>query len=233
MNIQGFQKTTLLDYPRHVAATIFLGGCNFRCPFCHNGDLVSVGNNTTRFSTEEILTYLKKRKNLLDGVCITGGEPTLQHELASFLEKIKDLGLSIKLDTNGYRPQILKELCSADLIDYVAMDIKGTPQKYAKICGLQEIDLAKIEESIDFLRNGTIEYEFRTTVTREFHQESDFQEIGRWLSGAKIYYLQGYQDSPQVISRTFTAYTFEELTQFQLLLKNYISTIEIRGVDHL
>lgn len=233
MNIQGFQKTTLLDYPKHVAATIFLGGCNFRCPFCHNGDLVLSCDTQSSFSPEEILAYLEKRKKILDGVCITGGEPTLQPELAAFLEKIKALGLSVKLDTNGYRPEVLQELCQADLVDYVAMDIKGVPEKYTTICGLQEMDFSKIEKSVDFLRNGGIDYEFRTTVTKEFHQRADFEKIGAWLSGAKAYYLQGYQDSPQVISRTFHAYTLEELAEFQLLLKNHISTVEIRGVDGL
>lgn len=253
LNIQGFQKTTLLDYPKHVASTIFFGGCNFRCPFCHNGDLV-LSCNSNIFSQKEILAYLEKRKRILDGVCITGGEPTLQQGLASFLEKIKELGLSIKLDTNGYRPQILKELCNFGLIDYIAMDIKGTPEKYANICGLQHMDFSKIEESVDFLKNGNIDYEFRTTVTKEFHTKEDFETIGSWLSGVKAYYLQGYQDSPQVIahiipsitdnknigaadflpvlSHSFTAYTFQELCEFQLLLKNYISVVEIRGVEN-
>lgn len=230
LNIQGFQKTTLLDYPKHVAATIFFGGCNFRCPFCHNGGLVQDSNTTTVFSPEEILTYLKKRKNVLDGVCITGGEPTLQKNLSDFLEKIKQLGLFIKLDTNGYQPQVLKDLCTKGLIDYVAMDIKGSPEKYASICGLEKIDFSKIQESVTFLKTNTIDYEFRTTVTKELHLKDDFEKIGTWLTGAKAYYLQGYQDAPQVISHTFTAYTMKELTIFQQQLQNYIPTVEIRGV---
>ncbi len=232
MNIQGFQKTTLLDFPKHVAATIFFGGCNFRCPFCHNGDLVLSPNLNPAYSPEEILAYLKKRQKILDGVCITGGEPTLQPQLASFLSNIKELGLAVKLDTNGYRPEVLKDLCEKGLIDYVAMDIKASPPKYATICGLDQMDISRIQESIDFLRDSKLDYEFRTTVTREFHTEADFAIIGKWLAGAKAYYLQGYQDSPQVISHSFSAYSLEELQGFQKLLSAHIPLVEIRGVEH-
>lgn len=232
MNIQGFQKTTLLDYPGHVAATVFFGGCNFRCPFCHNGDLVLSPNTPAAFSPEEVLAHLEKRKKILDGVCITGGEPTLQKDLASFLEHIKQLGLAVKLDTNGYRPTVLKEVCKQGLVDYVAMDIKGSPEKYAAICGLNQMDFSRIEASVSFLMEGTVDYEFRTTVTRELHKKEDFSSIGSWIAGAKAYYLQGYQDSPQVICPEFTAYTPEELAEFQKLLQTYIPRVEIRGVEY-
>lgn len=232
MNIQGFQKTTLLDYPQHVAATVFFGGCNFRCPFCHNGDLVLSPSQIPAFSSAEILAYLEKRKKILDGICITGGEPTLQGELAPFLKQIKELGLAVKLDTNGYRPKILEELCQAGLIDYVAMDIKGSPEKYASICGLSQMDFSNIEASVEFLLKGTVEYEFRTTVMQEFHKKEDFKTIGQWLKGAKAYYLQGYQDSPQVISPGFHGYSFAELTDFKELLTHYIPFVDIRGVEH-
>lgn len=232
LNIQGFQKTTLLDYPKHVAATVFLGGCNFRCPFCHNGDLVLSPNTTAAFSPDEILTYLKKRKNILDGVCITGGEPTLQKDLASFLDAIKQLGLSVKLDTNGYHPEILKSLCYQGLIDYVAMDIKGAPEKYKNICGLSQMDFSRIQESVSFLLSGNVDYEFRTTVMKEFHTEEDFIAIGNFIANAKAYFLQSYQDSPQVISPGFHPYTLEELTHFQGILKETIPNVEIRGVDN-
>lgn len=232
MNIQGFQKTTLLDYPKHVAATIFFGGCNFRCPFCHNGDLVLSPDREPGFPSEEILACLDRRKKILDGVCITGGEPTLQPELAFFLGRIKDLGLSVKLDTNGYRPDVLRDLLQSGLVDYVAMDIKGAPDKYAAICDLSHMDFSRIEASVDFLMTGAVEYEFRTTVVRELHEEKDFLEIGRWLSGARAYFLQGYQDSPHVISSGFTAYTIEELQKFLKLLKIDIPSAEIRGVEH-
>lgn len=232
MNIQGFQKTTLLDYPQHVAATVFFGGCNFRCPFCHNGDLVLSPDRAPAYDPEEILAYLTKRKNILDGVCITGGEPTLQPDLGPFLEQIKKLGLSVKLDTNGYRPDVLKELCGAGLVDYVAMDIKGSPHRYPEICGLSRMDFSKIAESVDFLKTDTVDYEFRTTVVRELHKAEDFRQIGDWIAGARAYYLQGYQDSPNVISPGFTAYTLEELTAFLPLLRDKIPTVEIRGVEH-
>lgn len=233
MNIQGLQKTTLLDYPKHVAATIFFGGCNFCCPFCHNGNLALSPNTTPAYNPSEILNFLKKRTGILDGVCITGGEPTLQEELVPFLSEIKNLGLSIKLDTNGYRPQILKELCQSGLVDYVAMDIKGAPDKYAEICGLSQMDFSRIADSAAFLLGGSIPYEFRTTVTRELHQKEDFAAIGSWLSGADAYYLQNYQFSPQVISPRFSAYTIEELTSFRDLLLKSISHVEIRGTDSI
>lgn len=232
MNIQGFQKTTLLDYPGHVAATVFFGGCNFCCPFCHNGDLVLSPNQSAAFTLEEILAYLEKRKKILDGVCITGGEPTLQKDLVPFLERIHGLGLAVKLDTNGYRPDILKDLCRQGLVDYVAMDIKGAPDQYASICGLNQMDFSRIEASVSFLLEGTVDYEFRTTVTREFHKKEDFIAIGSWIAGAKAYYLQGYQDSPQVIRPGFTAYSAAELTEFKNLLLKYIPRVEIRGVEY-
>ncbi len=232
MNIQGFQKTTLLDFPGHVAATVFFGGCNFRCPFCHNGDLVLSPDKTPEFSPEEILSYLKKRQNILDGVCITGGEPTLQKDLASFLVRIKELDLAVKLDTNGYRPEILKTLCKEGLVDYVAMDIKGAPYQYARICGLSKMNLSQIEASVEFLKEGTVDYEFRTTVVRELHTADDFGAIGAWIAGAKAYYLQGYQDSAQVISPGFTGYSLTELQAFQKLLGAWLPHVEIRGVDH-
>lgn len=232
MNIQGLQKTTLLDFPGRVAATVFLGGCNFRCPFCHNGDLVLSPATEPAFSRDEVLSYLKKRSRILDGVCVTGGEPTLQPDLASFLAQIKALGLAVKLDTNGYRPEVLKALCRESLVDYVAMDIKGAPRQYARICGLPQLDLARIEASVDFLKEGTVDYEFRTTVVRELHTAEDFVAIGAWIAGAKAYYLQGYQDSAQVISPGFTAYSLSELQAFRKLLETRIPHVEIRGVEH-
>ena len=232
MNIQGFQKTTLLDYPGHVAATVFFGGCNFRCPFCHNGDLVLFPNRPAAFSSEEVLSYLKKRQRILGGVCVTGGEPTLQEELPDFLKDIKELGLAVKLDTNGSRPHVLRELCERGLVDYVAMDIKGAPEKYADICGMPGMDISRIQESVAFLLEGKVEYEFRTTVVRELHEEADFHAIGDLIRYAGAYYLQGYQDSPQVISPGFSAYTLEELNCFRELLLPYIYKVEIRGVEY-
>lgn len=231
LNIQGFQKTTLLDYPQHLAATIFFGGCNFRCPFCHNKDLVLSPEKAPAFSPEDVLAHLKKRRHILDGVCITGGEPTLQPDLMPFLHSIKELGLKVKLDTNGYRPDMLKEFCQAGLIDYVAMDIKGAPDSYAKICGLSAIDVSRIKASAEFLLTGAVEYEFRTTVVKELHKKEDFQIIGCWLLDAKAYYLQSYEDSPSVISPGFSAYTLEELQELLKLLQEAIPLAKIRGVE--
>lgn len=211
MLILGLNKTTLLDYPGCVAATVFTGGCNFRCPFCQNSGLVlepfveDSSRDSTRDSTrgaiseEEILTFLKKRKNVLKGVCITGGEPTLQADLPDFLDRIRKMGYRVKLDTNGYQPEVLKELLTEGLLDYVAMDIKNCPDKYAKTAGLDFVDtgvnLERINKSIELLLGGDIEYEFRTTVVKELHTLDDMVQIGEWIRGAHAYFLQKFQDS--------------------------------------
>lgn len=230
MNIFGLQKTTLLDYPGLVAATIFLGGCNFRCPFCHNGDLLE-GTSEEQIPEEEIFKFLKKRASILEGVCITGGEPTLQPGLEPFIAEIKSLGLSVKLDTNGYRPDVLKALCRKGLIDYVAMDIKSGKSGYAKVAGCAGLELSKIEESIQFLKNGAIPFEFRTTVVRELHTAEDFKEIGPWLEGYSDYYLQNFKNSEQVLTPGFSSYTKEELTVFKDLVSPYIKHVKLRGID--
>ena len=198
MKICGFNKTTLLDYPGRVACTIFLGGCNFRCPFCQNGALVVEPDTQPEYSQEEILAFLKKRKGILDGVCISGGEPTLAPELPEFLSRIRELGYDVKLDTNGSRPSVVKNLAAADLINKVAMDIKACPSNYHVLTGVHA-DLDGIRETAGWLLDGHLDYEFRTTVVRELHSEKDFQEISRWLSGAKAYYLQAYRDSDGVL----------------------------------
>lgn len=231
MQILGFQKTTLLDYPGHVAATIFLGGCNFCCPYCHNKDLVLTPDEVSVIPEETVFSVLKKRQGILDGVCITGGEPTLQPDLKEFIQKIKSLGYLVKLDTNGYRPSVLKDLCKAQLIDYVAMDIKHAPEKYNLIANRRNFFIDLISESVSFLKEGLIPYEFRTTVIKEFHKEADFIAIGKWLSGADAYFLQSYKDSERVISPGFHAYTKKELEHFCSILKSNIKKIEIRGIE--
>lgn len=232
MGIHGFLKTTLLDYPGKVACTIFFGGCNFRCPYCHNGDLVLSPGDLPIIPKEEVLSHLKKRQGILDGVCITGGEPTLQPELSSFLTEIKNLGYEIKLDTNGSNPQVLRSLCEDGLIDYVAMDIKHTPSQYAKICNSPGFSMEAIQESVSYLLSDQIPYEFRTTVVRELHSIDDFREIGAWITGAAAYYLQPYRESEQVIHPVFSSYTLEELNEIRsILLKNHLSHVEIRGID--
>ena len=231
MRICGFNKTTLLDYPGKVASTIFLGGCNFRCPFCQNGILVVAPGEQPDYSQEELLTFLKKRKGILDGVCISGGEPTLSDGLEEFLGKIKELGYAVKLDTNGSRPKIVKLLAEAGLIDKVAMDIKACPDNYGNLTGIEKPDMDSIFETADFLLHGNLDYEFRTTVVRELHTQKDFEEIAGWLTGAKEYYLQAYKDSDGVLRPGYGSYTFEELQNFQKILQKTILSVGIRGID--
>lgn len=231
MRIHGFQKLTLLDYPGKVACTVFAGGCNFRCPFCHNGHLVQHPEEEPVIPEEEIFAVLQKRKGILDGVCITGGEPTLDPDLESFAEKIKSLGYQVKLDTNGYRPEIVKRMVERHLVDYVAMDIKNAPARYAETAGVRGMDVLKIKESVEFLKSGAVEYEFRTTLTRELHGREELEAIGRWIAGADRYFLQNYRESEQVISPVFSGYAKEQLEQFAKILRLYVKEVYIRGVE--
>lgn len=231
MKICGLNKTTLLDYPGRVACTIFLGGCNFRCPFCQNSGLVLHPGQQPEISREEILAFLKKRRGILDGVCITGGEPTLAEDLPDFLQQIKELGYKIKLDTNGSRPDTVKSLAKDGLIDMVAMDIKACPDNYPFLTGLSHPDMDSVFETVHFLMNGNIDYEFRTTVVKELHSEKDFREIGQWLAGAKAYYLQAYRDSEEVLQPGFSSYSLKELEHFRSILLETIDLVEIRGID--
>lgn len=229
MQIHGFNKLTLLDYPGKVGCTVFLGRCNFRCPFCHNAGLVLAPDDEPVIAEEDVLAVLEKRRGILEGVCVTGGEPTVSENLADFLEKVKRLGYPVKLDTNGYQPKILKRLARDGLIDYVAMDIKNSPHKYALTAGIEHFDMSRIQESVSYLMEGSLEYEFRTTVTRELHQKSDFTVIGEWLKGCSRYYLQTYRESEHVIKPVFTAYSEEELCSFRDILSKSIKVVEIRG----
>ncbi len=232
MRIVGLMKTTLLDYPGKVASTIFTGGCNFRCPYCHNGDLVLNHTTMEPYSEEEIFSHLNKRKNTLNGVCITGGEPTLQSELPDFIRKVKTLNLLVKLDTNGTNPALLSSLLNEGLLDYVAMDIKHCKSKYNDVACMNPLDLQSIEDSVEILKNSSIDYEFRTTVTRELHKMEDFQEIGKWIEGSKAYYLQPYKESEQVISKIFTTYSAAEFDEIVNILNNYnIGNIKVRALD--
>lgn len=232
MLIHGFQTLTLLDYPGYTAATIFLGGCNFRCPFCQNAGLVLHSESEPTIPTEEVLAFLKKRKRVLDGVCITGGEPTIEPELPELISTIKEMGYLVKLDTNGSHPDILKVLCQQGLLDYVAMDIKSSPSGYGKSAGLSRPDLDAIRESVRFLMEGSVDYEFRTTVCRELHGAAEFTEIGDWLSGCRRYYLQAYRDSDHILKPgCFSSYTREELEDFAALLRKKIPLVDIRGID--
>lgn len=231
MKIYGLNKTTLLDYPGKVAATIFLGGCNFRCPFCQNSSLVLNPSAQPDIPVKEVLSFLKKRKGILDGVCITGGEPTLSPDLPELLQEIRSLGYPIKLDTNGTHPALLKTLTEQNLIQMTAVDIKACPDNYPALCGLVHPELDAVKETVEFLKNGTLDYEFRTTVIRELHSEKDFIEIGQWLTGAKAYYLQAYRDSEEVLQPGFSSYTRKELEHFREILKRTIPLVELRGID--
>jgi pyruvate formate lyase activating enzyme len=231
MNIHGFNKSTLLDYPKHLAATIFVGACNMRCPFCHNASLVLRPNTQPHIPKEEILAYLTKRKKILEGVCITGGEPTMYSELPLFINQIKDIGLKVKLDTNGTNPDMMEALADKKLIDYVAMDIKNSKDKYKTTAGNKDISLDNINKSISFLLSNTVDYEFRTTVVNELHTQNDMEAIGDWIKGAKAYYLQSYSDSGDVISPGFTEPGKETLMLYKELLSAYVEHVGIRGVD--
>lgn len=228
MKLCGLQKTTLLDYPGHVAATVFLGGCNFRCPYCHNSQIIG-GDSESIFTKEEIFDFFKKRKGILEGICITGGEPTLDAGLEAFLKEIKELGYLIKLDTNGYRPEILKDLAGKRLLDYVAMDIKAGRKNYANASGVPGIKIRNIEESAAFLKSRTIPYEFRTTVVKGIHSLEDFKDIGRWLAGPSSYFLQNYVDSDQVLCPGNQSFSKEELETFLGVLKPYMPKVSLRG----
>ncbi len=230
MQIHGFNKTTLLDFPGIVGCTIFTGSCNFRCPYCQNADLVLNPNSQPLISEEEILTHLRKRKGITRGICISGGEPTLQQDLEDFILKCRETGLLVKLDTNGYRPEVLNDLLKKGLLDYVAMDIKAPLSSYEKAAGVR-LDTDRIKESVNLIKRSGIEYEFRTTVVRELHDKEDFLQIGELLKGAKKYFLQGYVDSERVISPGFTSYSYEEMCAFRDLLKDYIEQVEVRGVE--
>jgi pyruvate formate lyase activating enzyme len=231
MQIYGFNKTTLLDYPRHLAATLFLGGCNFRCPFCHNASLVEHPGSQPVIPEEEVFSYLSKRRNILEGVCITGGEPTLYPDLPEFIGQIKNLGFKVKLDTNGTNPEMMKSLVKNQLIDYIAMDIKNAKAKYNLSVGLREFSPDKINESIAFLLSSPLDYEFRTTVVKEHHTEEDMLSIGAWIKGANAYYLQAFEDSGDILTGGLSSPSKETLIHFAHLLTPYVKKVSIRGID--
>ncbi len=230
MKIHGLQKMTLLDFPGRVACTVFLGGCDFRCPFCHNFELVD-GTARPIMDEEELLAFLRKRQGLLDGVAFTGGEPCLHKDLPELMKKIRELGFAVKLDTNGYHPDLLRSILTEGLIDYAAMDIKNTPEKYALTCGLSEMDLTPVKESIRLLMDSGIDYEFRTTVVQEFHQAEDFHGIGELIKGAKHYYLQCFTDRDSVPFGNLHAPSAEALKEYAGIMKQYVNDTNIRGVD--
>jgi pyruvate formate lyase activating enzyme len=229
MNIQGFQKLTMLDFPGKTACTVFTGGCNLRCPFCHNVALV-LAPDEEPFTHEEIYAYLEKRRGVLDGVAVTGGEPLLQKDIAGFLRPIKEMGFLIKLDTNGFFPEALGALLAEGLPDYVAMDVKNSKEKYARTCGRETLDLAPLERSMALLAASGIDYEYRTTVIGGFHTLADIEAICRWIRGAKRYYLQAFKDSGILKEGSGTPLPEEEMLAMRDLARTYIPVCELRGI---
>ena len=230
MRIDGLQKMTLLDFPGKVACTVFTGGCNFRCPFCHNALLVTKLPEKPDYSEDEILSFLEKRTGLLDGVAITGGEPLLNPDIADFIRKIRSMGYAVKLDTNGSFPERLKAIVGEGLVDYVAMDIKNRKEKYAETIGLKNLDLSKIEESIEFLKSGAVDYEFRTTVVEQFHTVEDIRAAAEWISGAKRYFLQNFVDSGELICEKVSGVDKETMLKMKSAAADFVPQTEIRGI---
>lgn len=230
MKIHGLQKMTLLDFPGRVACTVFLGGCDFRCPYCHNYELVT-GEAPPLMEEQELLAFLEKRQGLLDGVAVTGGEPCLHKDLPDLLRKIRGMGFLTKLDTNGNHPEVLSLILEQGLADYVAMDIKNSPGKYAETSGCPDIQMDRIRESIALLTGGTTEYEFRTTVVRELHDEHDFEAIGQMITGAKRYFLQSFTDRDTVPFGNLHSPDPEELKKYAEIARQYVADTQIRGVE--
>ena len=234
MRIAGLQKLTLLDFPGRTAATVFTPGCNFRCPFCHNADLVAGGGAGAQdVPVKEVLAFLEKRRGLLDGACVTGGEPLMQPGLADFCARVRELGYAVKLDTNGSFPDRLRALLDAGLADYVAMDVKNAPARYAETVGVEGLDLAAVRASIDLLMDGAVPFEFRTTVVRELHTADDLRELARWIEGAPAWFLQSYADSEGVLAGPdrFHAWDPDDLRALLPDLQAFVPAAELRGVD--
>lgn len=237
MKIHGLQKLTLLDYPEHLAAVLFTGSCNFRCPFCQNGSLVLDPSSEPVIPEADILAFLKKRIGILDGVCITGGEPTLHSDLPRLIRQIKALGYLIKLDTNGTNPAMVKYLSQEKLLDYVAMDIKASRQNYGNVSGCPQLSLAPVQETIDFLIHSGLEYEFRTTAVKGLHTLDDFEDIAEWLAGDSRYYIQNYRSSDLILQRlqggsdTLASFSTEEMQHFLSQVRKHLPNACLRGVD--
>ncbi|MBQ8804535.1 MAG: anaerobic ribonucleoside-triphosphate reductase activating protein [Tyzzerella sp.] len=230
MKIHGLQKTTLLDYPEKVACTVFTAGCNFRCPFCHNASLVVDIKKEAEITEEEFFSFLKKRQGILDGVCITGGEPLLQADIEDFIGKIKEFGYAVKLDTNGSFPKKLKALVDKGLVDYVAMDIKNCLDTYAATAGVEALDIEAIKESVAYLKEGHVPYEFRTTVVKNYHTKEGFEKVGQWIQGTEKYFLQNFVDSGDLIGKNTMGCSEEEMKEFLEVVQKYVPGTKLRGM---
>jgi len=231
MLICGYEKFSMVDFDTKICCTVFTGGCNFRCPFCHNGALVLGDVGAGRIDESEVFDYLERRKGLVDAVCVTGGEATLQPGLANFYRRVREMGYATKLDTNGLRPDVLESLLRDGLLDYVGMDIKNSPEKYAFTVGLKEVDLGKINESMRMLKDSGIDFEFRTTIIKEFHTAEDMAKIADWVEGGKRYYMQKYKDSEGCISHGYHEIEKARAEEFATLFKDKVGKVGLRGYN--
>ncbi|MEK7447815.1 MAG: anaerobic ribonucleoside-triphosphate reductase activating protein [Patescibacteria group bacterium] len=228
MKIAGLVKNSLIDYPGKITAIVFTQGCNFRCPYCHNPDLVDIKNKKFLIPEKEIFDFLKKRKGLLDAVTITGGEPTLQKDLKHFIAKVKEMGYLVKLDSNGTNPAFLKDILDEGNVDYVAMDIKNTLEKYERVTG--PVDIKNIQKSIQLIMDSGVEYEFRTTVLPRLHKIEDFEVIGQMIKGANKYFIQNFR-SDKTLNKTYElekSFTVSELEKIQKTMDKYVKSCQIR-----
>ena len=230
MKLHGLQKMTLLDFPGKVACTVFLGGCDFRCPFCHNFELID-GTAAPIMDEEELLRFLRSRKGLLEGVAITGGEPCLHKDLPDLIRAIRAEGYAVKLDTNGYHPAMLESILKEGLVEYVAMDVKNSPQKYALTCGMEQVNMGIIKKSISLLMHGGTDFEFRTTVIDELHEEADFEDIGALIAGAPRYFLQRFTDRESVPYGNLSAPSFDKMHRCADVAKQFVENTQLRGVE--
>ncbi len=227
MKIYGFEKLSMVDFEGHLCATVFTGGCNFRCPFCQNADLVNV-TNLEQYNEDEIFAHLEKRKNVLDSVCISGGEPTLNPDLKNFIQKLKQRGLLVKLDTNGTKPDLLKELIDEGLVDYVAMDVKNSPALYPKTAGAI-VNMDDVGKSVELLKSNVVPYEFRTTLVSGHHSNESIEEMGKWLDGADKIYLQCFVDSGNCLQQGLQKVPKDRALIFKTILQKYINQVDLRG----
>lgn len=231
MQIKGLQKLAMVDFPGKLAATVFTGGCNLRCPFCHNALLVNrLEENPESYSVEEVLSFLERRRGFLDGLVLSGGEPLMQRGAADFLKQVKELGFAVKLDTNGCYPEALEEVLSRNLVDYVAMDIKNCREKYGETVGIPHFDLTPVEKSVQLLRESGVDFEFRTTIVKEFHTARDLRAIGEWLAGSPRYFLQRFIDPGSLVGQGCTSPEPLELQGFAEIAKPFFGLVELRGV---
>lgn len=231
MDFSGWEKLSLVDFDDNITTTLFAAGCAFRCPFCHNGDLVLHPEKAPKIPWDEIMSYLRKRVGVIDAVCVSGGEPTLMPDLLDKLREIKSLGYKVKLDSNGSNPEVLKKAVALHLVDYIAMDIKNSKAEYAKTSGLAHLDLSPIEESVRFIMSSGIDYEFRTTIIDEFHDEGSMKDIGTWIKGAKRYYLQRYIDNENCIKRGLHMVEKDKAEGFIKILSPFIKEVALRSYE--